>query len=641
MTALRAQTLDRQRQALLARRDQILQTQQRLLAQASQAQGRLACQVPVRAVLERLQEKSHERAVGAYEKLLTALLQDVLPGYNAVEMDLYSHNGVPALDVYRRKGPGEPREDALHGAGGSVANILSTGLRAIALIRSGKRRFLVLDEADCWIEPQLAPRFASVIQQMAQQLQIQILMISHAEESHFTALPHRLRLERRAQGLSAHWGPDSEVPQWSAEQKGIRSITLEDVQSHQLTHLPMSPDVTLLCGANDIGKSAIVTALRAVFLGEANDTIVRHHQKSARVTIDFGPEHVLRWERFVKGKVRESYRHYSVEDFENPIHATNGAKTLPEWLEPTFGIGLIDGLDAQIGHQKDPIFLLNKPNTLRAKALAIGQDAGHVQEMMALDKKEVAEAKILVKQVEQQLESLSRQAYALAPLAEQEQAWAQTLARSGQLTQIQQQLHVATELRARWSSSRWRQEALNKVVSTSNVVAPPVRPIPALVGLARRWRTAQHQHHNLGAVRQAPAPRAPLAPTSLILAALAQRWQRAAAQQQAGQLPGQMPGAPAPVLPKALVELHRRWSKAKLALQAFTPYLAQARPDVPALTVDQWTGLRDRWRKARAGQSQASKSLSEVALALEEVQRQLATTACPTCGQPWHEASHA
>lgn len=83
-----------------------------------------------------------------------------------------------SFEIYNQ---GEP-EDVLVGQGGSVCNILSVGLRLIALSQldpSRHRLFLVLDEQDCWLKPELVPRFMRLIAKIADKLSIQALVISH------------------------------------------------------------------------------------------------------------------------------------------------------------------------------------------------------------------------------------------------------------------------------------------------------------------------------------------------------------------------------------------------------------------------------------------------------------------------------
>lgn len=73
-------------------------------------------------------------------------------------------------------------ENVLAGTGGSVCNILSVGLRLIALSQLDEdkhRPFLVLDEQDCWLKPSLVPKFIKLISRICKRLGLQALVISH------------------------------------------------------------------------------------------------------------------------------------------------------------------------------------------------------------------------------------------------------------------------------------------------------------------------------------------------------------------------------------------------------------------------------------------------------------------------------
>ncbi len=86
-------------------------------------------------------------------------------------------------------------EDILTGQGGSVANILSVGLRLIALSQLDEHRhrpFLVLDEQDCWLKPELVPVFMKLISQIADRLELQLLVISHHPLDLFAGAAQRI-----------------------------------------------------------------------------------------------------------------------------------------------------------------------------------------------------------------------------------------------------------------------------------------------------------------------------------------------------------------------------------------------------------------------------------------------------------------
>jgi DNA repair exonuclease SbcCD ATPase subunit len=87
------------------------------------------------------------------------------------------------------------QEDILTGQGGSVCNIISVGLRLIALSQlpdREHRRFLILDEQDCWLRPDLVPRLMAIIHTIAQKLNFQLLIISHHDVSLFREYADRI-----------------------------------------------------------------------------------------------------------------------------------------------------------------------------------------------------------------------------------------------------------------------------------------------------------------------------------------------------------------------------------------------------------------------------------------------------------------
>ena len=70
----------------------------------------------------------------------------------------------------------------MRGQGGSVANIVSVGLRMFAITTLDERRhrrFLVLDEQDCWLHPDLVSKLVRIVQEAGAALGFQVLMISH------------------------------------------------------------------------------------------------------------------------------------------------------------------------------------------------------------------------------------------------------------------------------------------------------------------------------------------------------------------------------------------------------------------------------------------------------------------------------
>ena len=134
----------------------------------------------VTQALDSLTEALFEQTLTLLEEKLTIALQEVLEEPIRLKTERSLCRNTLNIDFYiDRRGY---REDIMKGQGGSVANILSVGLRILALTRldpASHRRFLVLDEQDCWLRPDLVPRLVKIVQQAGNELGFQVLMISH------------------------------------------------------------------------------------------------------------------------------------------------------------------------------------------------------------------------------------------------------------------------------------------------------------------------------------------------------------------------------------------------------------------------------------------------------------------------------
>jgi len=373
----------------------------RLTTDVSLAKGRLDYQEEVTQFMEQIQDQLHEKTVGRYEKLLTAILRDVFPDEeDKIVIEISTKRNMTAINFSIETASGH-KEDVMDGRGGSIANVLSIGLRFISLSQTNLRQFMVLDEADCWLSPARIPAVGKVIHMLAEQIGVQTLLISHHDPKAFES--HALMVQLMKQGDTVVAEPNAQ-PQWDADDKGIRGIYLHNVMSHENTFIPLSKGVTALIGDNDIGKSAVVTALRALLYGEGGENLIRHGSEKATVTLDLGLEGMLSYERFRKGAKKTRYA-LMTPDSREPAHESIEA-SVPDWLVD-LGFGLAEDLDIQLGHQKRPVFLLNEPDTKRASILSVGKEASWMTAMRKQYKGDVKIDKDIIKQGERRIQQLS------------------------------------------------------------------------------------------------------------------------------------------------------------------------------------------------------------------------------------------
>lgn len=183
---LSPEQLRRRTDRLIDRRESRVSDSQKLDATFRQLNSFLDIADDVSSALEQLSEDLFQQLLGMVQEKLTIALQEILDQPVAFKARPDFKRGAATVEFYIDRDGNE--EDILRGQGGSVANILSVGLRMFALMtleESEHRRFLVLDEQDCWLRPDLVPRLVKMVQEAGQALGFQVLMISHHESSLF------------------------------------------------------------------------------------------------------------------------------------------------------------------------------------------------------------------------------------------------------------------------------------------------------------------------------------------------------------------------------------------------------------------------------------------------------------------------
>ena len=134
----------------------------------------------VTEALDSLSQKLFEQVLGVLEEKLSIAIQEVLKQPVNFRADANFRRGAANVDFSVERDGNQ--EDVNRGQGGSVQNVLSVGLRLFALARLSDeehRRFLVLDEQDCWLRPELVPRLVNIVCRAARELDFQVIMISH------------------------------------------------------------------------------------------------------------------------------------------------------------------------------------------------------------------------------------------------------------------------------------------------------------------------------------------------------------------------------------------------------------------------------------------------------------------------------
>ena len=143
--------------------------------------------------LELLSQQLFRDDLDGLQAKMSLALQDVLQQPVQFKATADFKRGSAIVEFSMERNGNE--EDIRRGQGGSVHNILSVGLRLFALAtldQKRHRKFLVLDEQDCWLRPELVPKLVRIVQESAKELGFQVLMISHHDLSLFSQYADRI-----------------------------------------------------------------------------------------------------------------------------------------------------------------------------------------------------------------------------------------------------------------------------------------------------------------------------------------------------------------------------------------------------------------------------------------------------------------
>lgn len=416
---VRLSATERQYAKLLGYKEVISASLADLTKSIGDAKYRISIKPQVEDILTELQRTNHQRSVGMYESLLTQVMQEVLPNESkSIAMSLGIKAGSPSLDITVERGNGR-KEDILAGNGGSLTNVICAGLRFIALSRTTLRKFIVLDESDCWLPPARVAAFANVAAQMGSDLGVQSLMISHHDIHLFAPCASSIvsiTKEKDATGdefIEAHYVYDLK----NAPQLGqIEFIRLVNFMSHSDTTIPLSAGMTAIIGDGDVGKSAIVAAISALSGIKAfKKEYVKHGAASASVFMGLVGGDLIECTRYAKGSKTVVYQMTNAAG--DVLHKTETGE--PLWLQDALGIRTEGGLDIQVGDQKSPIFLLDESDTKQASILSIGRESSLISSMQAEYKKDMAEDRQIVKAGEEQVLDLRRKLSILELLSDE------------------------------------------------------------------------------------------------------------------------------------------------------------------------------------------------------------------------------
>lgn len=618
-----------------------------LTEDVAQAKARQSLHPEFKQMFNSLQLRSHERSVGTFERALSKLLNDVLPDEGKVRFIPSYKDSTTWLDI-NIENDGD-LEDILEGNGGAVNNVVAAGLRFTALMRTRNRRFMVLDEPDCWIkEPEKNIALIRVIAQVSVQTGIQTIFISHFNDPKvFDGLVNVVKIVKDKDGTPQAQVVQPVVHQWKDDsQKGIRGIEVVNVGRHVNTFIPCFPGPTVIIGAHNLGKSTVVSrAMRAISYGFFDDSLIRHKTDEARVIVHLEDHVRVEAVRQRKKSPALVFRLYK-GDNATPVQEARQARrnTVPDFVESALGISLVDDFDVQLNNQKLPVFLLNETAARRAQILSIGRESGHLKSLMKDYESLKADDDKTVKSGEAELVRITKELDHLSGVPGLAVLVTELAAKTERLQELALERERLSSLLARIDDSTARlARAQREAALLENLPA-----LPVLTDTGRILQLAQRIEHSeriLGAVKPPALPELP------VLQDLTRANQLAAIIERAESLLSKVRVPDLPQLPElrdtaTIVSLGKRIAGGEERLRI----LARAANPLPALpnltdlaeinrVLLGLTGAESRVAEATKERETAAKEEGEADARFRAIKQEMGV--CPLCDTHLEEHEHA
>jgi exonuclease SbcC len=202
----------------------------------------------------------------------------------------------------------------------------------------------------------------------------------------------------------------------------ISKIIIDNFMAHEHTELALGPGVTILTGSNNTGKSAVVEALRCLATNPARSPnpalYIRHGAKEARVEVEVDDGTRVAWVRTKRWAKYEVW----APDAEEPEEYHKLQGRVPEDVARVLRLDQVeletrkDSVDVHLGNQRDPVFLLNQPDSVMAEFFAASTESAHLLAMQNALKMRVRDAKREERGLDEQAGRIGSDLDRLAPL---------------------------------------------------------------------------------------------------------------------------------------------------------------------------------------------------------------------------------
>ncbi|QDT31674.1 AAA family ATPase [Thalassoglobus polymorphus] len=250
----------------------------------------------------------------------------------------------------------------------------------------------------------------------------------------------------------------------------IKRIELKNFMSHEHTVIEPAAGLTVLIGANNVGKSAVIAALQILCYNDNSTYVMRHGTKDCSITVETDDGHLVEWRR-------KKSPSYTIDGQKFDRLARSGT---PDELHQVLKLPKVKGsgadeFDVHFGSQKSPIFLLDESGATAARFFASSSDAIRLVAMQQRHKEKLRDAKKERVRLDLESKRLNAELAALDPAVEIERRVEKLEDDFSALRELEQTVAELTQLESTLEKQLHKFAAFNaEVKALSLLQSPPV-----------------------------------------------------------------------------------------------------------------------------------------------------------------------
>lgn len=358
--------------------------QERLSKEISELDRLLSRKDEMLETLQHMQITAQGKNKTVFEEMLSSLIHDIIPGKSdKIVLTSSMRNNRASLDIDIMVDGNLENVD--EDKGGSISNITAMGLRFIVLSRNPNRRILMFDEADCHLSREYIPAFAAVLNNLAYEMGIQVLYISHHPISCFEGYGRIIGLTKQNGRIHSRViGEEGPAPaDYTPPDSALRYIRLKNYGPHQNTLVELSPGLNIISGDVDLGKSKLIQAIADLTENKGAERRIKHKADAFEVEIGLEEGMSLHWSYSRKGSKKTKYALLDKDGVD--IERSDIGNGIPDWLHTYLAMAPVNGENIHLHSQKDSSYLLSSTKYTsieRAQMLPLGRGSRDVMAMI-------------------------------------------------------------------------------------------------------------------------------------------------------------------------------------------------------------------------------------------------------------------